>query len=52
MKGPTCEHCADKPRTRIGDYVSPTCGASECQEAEYQANRERNLKGRAKRRSP
>lgn len=32
---PTCEFCASKPRTQTGDYVGPTCGASECQEAHY-----------------
>jgi hypothetical protein len=26
----------------MGDNVDPTCGTSECQEAEYHANRERN----------
>jgi hypothetical protein len=32
---PTCPHCAQKPCTGTGDYVGPTCGASECQEASY-----------------
>jgi hypothetical protein len=45
---PTCPHCAAKPRTQSGDYVSPTCGASECQESEYRANRERNLRRKRK----
>jgi hypothetical protein len=44
--GPTCPHCAQKPRNRTGDYVSLTCGASECQEAEYRANRDRNASRR------
>lgn len=39
--GPTCPHCASRPRVKINDYVSVTCTASECQEAEYRANRER-----------
>ena len=39
---PTCPHCTREPRMRSGDSISPTCGASECQEAEYHANRERN----------
>lgn len=46
---PTCPHCASKPRTGTGDYTGPTCGASECQEAEYHANRERNIKRPRKR---
>ena len=39
---PTCPHCAQKPRTGMGDNVDSTCGTSECQEAAYNANRERN----------
>jgi len=46
---PTCPHCAHKPRTGMGDNVDPTCGRSECQEAEYQANRERNAHRKRKR---
>lgn len=35
-----CRQCA-KPVKKIGDYVPPTCGKSECQEAEFKANQER-----------
>ncbi len=44
-----CPHCG-KPLVPIGDgnAYQVTCGKSECQEAEYHANRERNAhrKGR------
>jgi hypothetical protein len=40
-----CPHC-EKSRTKTNDYVAPTCGASECQENEYRANRERNARKR------
>ena len=36
-------------KAKIGDYVSVTCTASECQEAEYHANRERNASRRRRR---
>lgn len=48
MNGPTCEHCAKRPRIRTGEYVSVTCTASECQEAEFYANRERNAHAKRK----
>jgi hypothetical protein len=35
-----CPHCA-KPLKKVNDYVPPTCGKSECQEAAYRANMER-----------
>lgn len=38
--GPPCPHCG-KARKRESDYLPPTCGRSECQQAEYQANAER-----------
>lgn len=46
---PTCPHCAQKPRTGTGDYVGPTCGASECQEANYRENAARAKRPRRKR---
>jgi hypothetical protein len=38
----TCRQC---PR-KVAQAGWVTCGASECQEAEYQANRERNMSKR------
>lgn len=40
-KGPTCPHCG---RPAPSGFI--TCGASECQEAEFHANQERNKKRR------
>lgn len=45
-----CRQCT-KPVKKIGDYVPPTCGKSECQEAEYKANAER-AKPKARRLKP
>lgn len=45
----TCPHCNERPRTGAGDYSGPTCGASECQEAEYNANRARGKRPRRRR---
>lgn len=45
-----CRQCT-KPVKKIGDYVPPTCGKSECQEAEYKANMER-AKPKARRLKP
>lgn len=47
--GPTCPHCTSRPRIRINQYVSVTCTASECQEAEYRANVGRNTRRRRRR---
>jgi len=33
-----CPHCA-APLKKVGDYIPPTCGKSECQEAAYRANK-------------
>lgn len=48
---PRCSYCGERPRTRVNEYTAPTCGASECQQADYQANRERNATRRRRRKS-
>ena len=45
-----CRQCSARVK-KIGDYVPPTCGKSECQEAEFKANQERN-KPKARRLRP
>jgi hypothetical protein len=42
-----CRQCSARVK-KIGDYVPPTCGKSECQEAEFKANQERNKPKRRK----
>jgi hypothetical protein len=38
-----CPHCT-APLRKVGDYVPPTCGKSECQEAEFRANQARTTR--------
>jgi hypothetical protein len=47
-----CPHCAEKPRLQSGDYVGPTCGRSECQEASYRENAARNRRRRSRGATP
>lgn len=37
----TCRQCGTRTK-KIGSYTPPTCGKSECQEAEFKANQARN----------
>jgi hypothetical protein len=43
-----CRQCA-KPAPKVNEYVPPTCGASECQEAEFRANQAENKPRRRRR---
>lgn len=38
-----CPHCTARIK-KVGDYTPPTCGKSECQEAEFKASQLRNKK--------
>jgi hypothetical protein len=46
-----CPHCTTRVK-KVGDYVPPTCGKSECQEAEFRANQARNAPKPRKKREP
>lgn len=43
----TCRQCASTVMV-VNEYVPPTCGASECQQAEFQENRVRARTARSK----
>jgi uncharacterized Zn finger protein (UPF0148 family) len=49
-----CPHCGVSyaKLKNIGDYIPPTCGKSECQEAEFKANQLRNKPKSRKRLRP
>lgn len=44
LEAQSCPHCGEA-LPRVNEYIPPTCGRSECQEAAYHANARRRFAG-------